>query len=251
MRKANLNLIRISLFVIVLSIFFAFLTAYAEKDSQPEFWNIYNIGWWWLCTVSSVGYGDLIPVTASGKIFASFVILSSFIVLGLIIVEFNYYLRVISNKGELGFRKIKHKNHTVIIGKNAFIDSLISYLHRTEHSNIVVVSERLINNPFEEVELINGNPKDGKTIIRSNLQYASKVIILAEENINNPDANTLIIANEIERLYPNVVTIGELVDKRFEPIFAEANLDYFVTEEFLIKGIKDDSAFAELLSNKR
>jgi voltage-gated potassium channel len=45
------------------------LMFYVERDAQPEaFSSIPKAIWWGVVTLSTVGYGDIYPVTASGKI---------------------------------------------------------------------------------------------------------------------------------------------------------------------------------------
>ena len=44
----------------------------AEKETQPEaFGSIPRALWWAVATLTTVGYGDVVPVTALGRIFAS------------------------------------------------------------------------------------------------------------------------------------------------------------------------------------
>ena len=47
--------------------------------------SISDAVWWALVTVTTVGYGDLYPVTTEGKIIASFLMIIGIIVLGLFI----------------------------------------------------------------------------------------------------------------------------------------------------------------------
>lgn len=48
---------------------------YFENPAQPEaFSSIFDCLWWSVCTLTTVGYGDIYPITAGGRIF-TFVIL--------------------------------------------------------------------------------------------------------------------------------------------------------------------------------
>jgi voltage-gated potassium channel len=48
------------------------LIYYAERIAQPEeFSSIPAAMWWAICTLTTVGYGDVFPVTALGKVIAS------------------------------------------------------------------------------------------------------------------------------------------------------------------------------------
>lgn len=49
---------------------------YLEREQQPEvFGSIPNAMWWALVTLTTLGYGDVIPVTPVGKIFSGLVTL--------------------------------------------------------------------------------------------------------------------------------------------------------------------------------
>lgn len=55
---------------------------YCEHEAQPEvFRSVFHAMWWAVCTLTTVGYGDVYPVTVAGRLF-TFVIL----VLGLSVV---------------------------------------------------------------------------------------------------------------------------------------------------------------------
>lgn len=47
-----------------------------EKDAQPEtFGTVFDCMWWATATLTTVGYGDVYPITLGGKIFTFFILL--------------------------------------------------------------------------------------------------------------------------------------------------------------------------------
>lgn len=61
--------------VAVLMIYFSAVGIYYfENEAQPEkFASVVHSLWWSICTLTTVGYGDVYPVTPGGKIFTSIV----------------------------------------------------------------------------------------------------------------------------------------------------------------------------------
>lgn len=58
--------------VFILLIFASSVMFYAERDAQPDaFPSIPAAMWWGVVTLTTVGYGDIYPVTAIGKVFGA------------------------------------------------------------------------------------------------------------------------------------------------------------------------------------
>ncbi len=58
--------------LVVLLVLASSIVYYAEREAQPEgFSSIPAAAWWGVATVTTVGYGDLVPVTPLGKLAAS------------------------------------------------------------------------------------------------------------------------------------------------------------------------------------
>lgn len=68
----------ISIFGVLLFLMFisSFLMFYAESEAQPQtFSNILDTFWWSLVTFTTVGYGDVYPITAAGKVLSGIIVL--------------------------------------------------------------------------------------------------------------------------------------------------------------------------------
>ncbi|MCG8584082.1 MAG: potassium channel family protein, partial [Pirellulales bacterium] len=49
---------------------------YCERDAQPEaFASIPHCLWWSIVTLSTVGYGDVYPITVAGRVFTALLIM--------------------------------------------------------------------------------------------------------------------------------------------------------------------------------
>jgi voltage-gated potassium channel len=62
-----------SIFILlILLMIVSTLMYYAEHEAQPQkFRNVFDAMWWAIITLTTVGYGDIYPVTLIGKILAS------------------------------------------------------------------------------------------------------------------------------------------------------------------------------------
>jgi len=49
---------------------------YFENEAQPEAYkSVFHSMWWSIVTLTTVGYGDIYPITLGGKIFTFFVLI--------------------------------------------------------------------------------------------------------------------------------------------------------------------------------
>ncbi len=78
------------LYIVAFSTMAVILGAVAEylvesTDPEAKITNIEDAFWWAIVTVTTVGYGDLYPVTPGGKIVASMLMIGGIAILGVLI----------------------------------------------------------------------------------------------------------------------------------------------------------------------
>jgi len=68
------ELIVLLFYTVVIIIILSFIIYEVEHEAQPEvFSNIFQTMWWAVATLTTVGYGDMYPVTAAGKIITTII----------------------------------------------------------------------------------------------------------------------------------------------------------------------------------
>lgn len=78
MHNIKEELIVLMFFIIIILILLSFIMFEVEHDAQPEaFANIFDTLWWSVATLTTVGYGDIYPITPIGKLITSIIALLS------------------------------------------------------------------------------------------------------------------------------------------------------------------------------
>jgi voltage-gated potassium channel len=83
--RSNFNILLLSLvltlFLIIIS---SSLVYFAEHLAQPDvFTSIPQTIWWSIITLTTVGYGDMVPITIAGKVFTSIILIAGVALLAL------------------------------------------------------------------------------------------------------------------------------------------------------------------------
>ncbi|MBG7613465.1 ion transporter [Polaribacter sp. BAL334] len=99
------------LFLIITAIFIFLASAgiyYFENEAQPElFSSVIHSGWWAVVTLTTVGYGDVYPITVGGKIFTFFILL---IGVGIVTIPAGLVASALSKAREIENEKLNKNN---------------------------------------------------------------------------------------------------------------------------------------------
>src|SRR5882762_6273021 len=111
-----------------------------EPHSKLNNWQ--DAIWYLTETLTTVGYGDALPVTYWGRMIGFVFLLSSLGVYGFIIGQIANFMSTIKEQRELGLNGTGFKNHVVIIGWNDFGQSVISHLIGAGKQVAVITKDR-------------------------------------------------------------------------------------------------------------
>jgi voltage-gated potassium channel len=133
-----------SFFLLMLVMIFAASAVYVvEHDAQPEaFASIPAAMWWAVCTLTTVGYGDVTPITALGKFLASII---TIVGIGMVALPTSLLASGFTEVLERNRRKLE------IEAEEAFEDGIISDEEADAYAALV---ERLQVEPEVAAEII-------------------------------------------------------------------------------------------------
>lgn len=224
-----------------LAIFFAD-RYYLTKGVDGLFDAIY----WAVVTITTVGYGDIVPSSQIGKIFALMIILSGPALLSLITASIASIFVERKIKEGKGLETIKDKDHIIICGWNEngekVIDGILSQM-KGNPVKIVLVNEldrdeiQSILYQYKEHNLrfVRGNFVKEDVLARANLVRARAAIVLADvsggHSLEKADERTIFGTMAIKSMASKLRTCAELMHAENREHLQRANVD-----EIIVRG---------------
>ena len=223
---------------------------YVEKGMGGFFDAI----WWAVVTITTVGYGDIVPTSTLGKIAGLVIILSGPALLSLITASVASIFVEKKIKEGKGLEAIKDKDHIIVCGWNRTAENLIDGIltHEKKGQAIVLVNEldrddvQSTQYKYKDHNLyfVRGNFVKEDILARANLVRAKVAIVLADtsggHSIERADQRTIFGTMAIKSMAPKVRTCAELINPDNREHLVRANVD-----EVIVRGQSVGSLLAE------
>ena len=211
---------------------------FAERGINSDFQNWGDCLWWIVVTISTVGYGDKIPITLVGRSMAFIAMLVGPVVLVSFVGSLGTVFYDEWQKGAKGMSQITSKGHILICGWNAAAIDIISELRQSSNfkrTPITIVDDTIDTNPRKDsgISFVYGNPSDMKTLEQANTREASYAIILAKNQTGIADQQTVLTVLAIEAINPEIHTCAEVNDPANECHVRRAGCDVIVNTNML------------------
>lgn len=214
--------------------------------------------WWSLVTLTTVGYGDVVPQSFGGRLVGVGLMLGGVLSLSLLTATVASVFVERKFRRERGLEAIKADNHILILGWHYDGEALLDQLLRRLPSPIPVV---LVNKlppeqleglkerfPAFEVYYLWGDPSREEILQKANVHSAIKAVILAdrqqEETAAQVDQRTLLTALTLKSMQPKIRVLAELLRPENRSHLERAGVD-----EILIKGQYDSALLAGALAS--
>jgi len=241
------NIRRNQLVKALLAIFLvAFIAAVAvtmlEHHPGSPFSTVGEGLWWAMVTMTTVGYGDLVPGTLAGRFIAAVVMLSGIALVSVFTAALSS--RVITDrlKEGRGLSKVNARNHIAILGWNSSGEDIIRMVREDairENRSIVLVNqlrqedmEPVIHKYHElHIKFVYGDPTEEAVLKRANIAFAYAAIIIPDDSAATnqmSDEKTILTTLTVKSIEPKVKVIAHILDASNEVHLKRANADQVV-----------------------
>jgi voltage-gated potassium channel len=227
---------------------------FESGNTEGDVKTIFDSLWWSIVTITTVGYGDTVPRTISGRIIAMITMITGLFFLSIITATIASVFVGRKMKEEKGLETIKTKGHILICGWNEWADEIIeaiNYELPSKKIKIVLINEL----PIEEVdrirqkyliydiEYVRGDFVFENVLKRANIQHAEAIIVLADtsggRSPDRADERTIMTTLAIKGLSPKIRTCAELLNPNNRQHLLRARVD-----EVIIRGEKTGALIA-------
>ena len=170
--------------IIVILLLCLYISGYAFMWLFDEQAVLQSYTWWFVVTVTTVGYGDIAPVSEAGRWTAIIIMFFGIGAIALLIGKIAEWIILMSEKQHKGLLPLKVSNHILIMGyRPNKTDRLVQELlaDTQEDKVLVLCSTTLRRNPFnpEKVKFVHADELTSEqTLQRACCHCAQKIIIL-------------------------------------------------------------------------
>ena len=229
--------------VLALSAFIAILVVIISYvEASEEFSKVWDVFYFGMVTITTVGYGDITPDTTAGKILTVLLFSIGVVIISIMTGSIASVMTASKIREGMGLKKIQLNGHVIICGFNSNIEQVITGINnafKQEMPDIVLVNSYpdaeitafIEHFPNSNIRFVSGDFTLEATLRRAAVDKASAAIILADtgsESTAKPDDRTLLATLTIKSLSNDIEVCAELLDSANEEHLRRAGADQLV-----------------------
>ncbi|MBX2911179.1 MAG: potassium channel family protein [Cyclobacteriaceae bacterium] len=187
--------------------------------------------WYAIATLTTVGYGDLVPVTYGGRMLGFVFLLSSLGIYGYVIGQVTNVMRTVKENKAMGLNGTTFEGHVVIIGWNDFSQSVIGHLNAAGKKVAIITKDKrdieIIREYYstDEAYVLYSDFNNFELMEKSNIRKASIVFINLQD-----DTEKLVYIINIKKHFPGLNYVVTLDNGNLKNTFYHAGVTYAISK---------------------
>jgi len=223
------------------------LVLLSERVANPrEFQSFGDALWWSIVTISTVGYGDKVPITLAGRIVSTITIISGLILISLFTATVSSVFVARKIKESQGLQDIDFSGHTLICGWNAHVEEILRILNRYSTAattmKIVLANEaqpelmEVVSEAYPnlDVKFVRGDYSREPVLHRANIKAAQSAIIVPDTTSQSgqpSDEKTLLALLTMKSMNPKVKVYAHVSNRENYQHVKRANADEIIVSD--------------------
>lgn len=225
-----------------------------NENTGGDFGSRVGQGLWWAAvTITTVGYGDVVPRTLGGKLLGVGLMLSGVVLLSLTTATIASVFIERKMRRERGLESVSAHDHIIILGwHNRGTQILKNLFFRIDRRTTVILINNLPPEQFEALKIefdghplqyVRGDFTREEVLLKANLGQARRAVILADRVDNLPreqvDQRTLLAALALKSLNPKIEVCAEILYQE-----NRLHLERAHVEDIILRGEYDSALIA-------
>ncbi len=244
-RFSRNHLIKALAAIFILAFSAAVVVTFFEQEHTPGFERISSGLWWAMVTMTTVGYGDMVPQTMAGRLVATLVMLSGVVLLSVFTAAVSTTIITNRLKEGKGLKKLNLKNHIAVLGWNRAAPEIIEAIREEmirDNRTLVLVNQMdpdqmeavIVRFHSVQIKFVSGDFSDEQVLHRAAIAQAHAAIILPDESVSGKsktDERTILATLSVKAIEPGVRVIAHIIDPANESHMHRANADHVVVSD--------------------
>lgn len=223
----------------------ALLISFFEGDLNNQFEALGDGIWWAVVTMTTVGYGDKVPVSTGGRVIGIMIMFVGVALVSVFTATISSIFITRKIKEGQGLEEIKLTDHLLLCGWNYNGEQMLSTLHRNykNASSIVMINQLneetvadIINHfPNLNIKYVRGDFTKEAVLLRANVKRAKSAIILPDVSAGlgaRSDERTILATLSIKSLNTQVKVYPHILDRENLSHIRKARADHVLVSDF-------------------
>jgi voltage-gated potassium channel len=233
MKKVNLSKIGLILLISLIGYFILLVVIVNFEKENPEssIRSLYDAIWWSAVTLTSVGYGDLVPTTEGGRLIGFIFLFGSLTIFAILIGQITSIMNNLKENKRLGQYGTNLKNHAVIVGWNSFGKTVTDQLTGAGKQVAIITKTKT------DIDFIRENYHTSKVFAlytdyntiehlnKANVRDSSIVFVNLED-----DTEKLVYILNLKKTYADLKYIVSLDNADLKQTFVTAGVTYALSK---------------------
>jgi len=224
--------------IIIIALLGATFVLVFEVQANEDLDSLGDAIWWVLVTMTTVGYGDRVPITPGGRVVGITVMFLGVALVSLFTATVSSIFVARQIKEGRGLEQIKLKNHLIICGWNFNGEQILNtLLKHSKHKSQIVLINQLSEDSISDVlnhfsalkiKFVHGDYTKEAVLNRANISTADSAIVLPDFSASlgeKSDERTILATLSIKAINPKIKVYAHILNRENLSHIRKAKVD--------------------------